>query len=228
MTLFMAGCFMSQAQYGVAVKLDRNNYSDWFIVDAPNNDQLFRSDLTLGFNYWFRLKERRVEFLPEVTYTLRNNEDRILGVVPDNIYDIGVSRIGFQFHTQIYPLDFEGDCNCPTWGKDGEFLNKGLFFALSPGVDYFVTDLNVNSQDLESDNFLSFKIGVGGGIDIGISKQTTLTPFVMFNIYPQVSGTLLNDLNSNLCPTCDIVSAETTNTQLQFGLRFHYRPDYKF
>ena len=224
----LSSSFSAYAQFGVAIKYEKNNYREWGGLELSENDLLFKNDLTLGVNYWFRLKNRRIEFLPELSYTLKNKEANIDGIVPTPTFDMGLSRIGFQFNSQIYPLDLEGDCNCPTWGKDNEFLKKGLFFTLSPGVDYFVTDLTFEGETIDVDNFVSFKIGVGAGVDIGISNLLTITPFVLVNFYPSVNGALINNVTALKCPTCEVVDRNTLNTQISAGLRLHFRPDYKY
>lgn len=220
--------FSAYAQFGVAVKYEKNNYREWAGLSLSENDLVFKNDLTIGANYWFRLKNKRIEFLPELSYTLKNTEVNIDGVVATTDFEMGLSRIGFQFNTQIYPLDFEGDCNCPTWGKDNEFLKKGLFFTLAPGLDYFVTDLTYEGVSQSVDNFVSFKIGVGGGVDIGISNLMTISPFVLVNFYPSVNGTMINDFFTLECPTCEVIDRKTLNTQISAGIRLHFRPDYKY
>jgi len=227
-------CFVLNAQFGVSAKFEKNNYREWSeVIQNPagvnfENDPLHRRDLTIGVNYWHRLKQYRVEFLPEVTYTLNNTETNVNGLTTINEVEFGLSRIGFQYNTLLYPMDLEGDCNCPTWGKDGDFLKKGLFFMLSPGVDYMFHTSVLDGVE-SANNSLAFKIGIGGGVDIGISKVLTLSPFVMVNFHPSVSSRLINDTRGLACPECDLVALDDTfNSQISAGIRLHLRPDYKY
>ncbi len=224
---FFAFTAFANAQFGVAVKYEKNNYKAWQQLYDFNQDRLYAADLTFGVNYWLRLKKYRVEFLPEVSYTIWNGESTISGIIPTEQYSSGLTRIGFQIHTQIYPMDLEGDCNCPTWGKDNSFIKKGFYFSLSPGVDYLIHDLVYEGESQENQNSLAFKIGVGGGLDIGVSKLITISPFVMVNFYPTISSSQFNNLQS-ICDSCSETVANDRNTQVSAGIRLIFRPDYKF
>ncbi len=227
-------CLSAYAQFGVSIKYEKNNYREWTnVIQDPagvsfENSPLHKNDLIIGLNYWHRLKKYRIEFLPEVSYAVKNTEENIIGIVATPNIKLGLTRFGVQYNTLIYPMDLEGDCNCPTWGKDGDFLKKGLFFMLSPGVDYMLFDSEIDGikGNLEA---LTFKIGIGGGIDIGISEQITLSPFVMVNFYPSVSSISMNAVRNNVCIQCNIETIDDTfNSQVSAGIRLHFRPDYKY
>lgn len=120
-----------------------------------------------GLEYYFRLKSNRVEFHPMLSYRRSFEKDLTLGYY---------SSIDFDFNTSIYLFDFEGDCNCPTFSKQGTLVKKGFFFELQPGFGYqtiFVTE----SDGGKSSNMV-LKLGLAAGLDIGLSDQYTLTPFV--------------------------------------------------
>jgi len=217
-----------EAQFGMAVKYDRNAYREWNTF--ASNGKAHGSDITIGLNYWKSLKDKRLDFLPELTYTLKNTYSTTSGIIPSDQYELGLQRIGFVFNTHVYPMDFGGDCNCPTFSKQNDFLKKGLFFILSPGVEYFISDLKFNGEEQEGRSAIAFKIGAGLGLDIGINNLITISPFVMINYYPSlISSDQWNDVQSLLCPECDVVAIENTgNLQTQFGLRLTFRPDYKY
>ncbi len=217
-----------KAQFGITVKYDRNAYSEWNSFEDAG--KVHGSDITIGMNYWKSLKDKRLDFLPELTYTLKNTYSTITGIIPDVQYEVGLQRIGFIFNTHVYPMDFEGDCNCPTFSKQNDFLKKGLFFILSPGVEYFVSDLSFNGVEQEGQSSFAFKIGAGLGLDIGINNLITISPFVMINYYPGIiSSDHWNDIQSLGCPECDLIAIDnTSNLQTQFGLRATFRPDYKY
>jgi len=224
--LFIAS---ANAQFGVAFKYEKNNYSEWNNKVDFENDRIFQNDVSIGVNYWFRLKKHRIEFLPEISYTLKNTEKSISGIVPSPIFEMDLTRIGLQFHTQIYPMDLEGDCNCPTWGKDNDFIKKGLYFSLSPGIDYLIPNATFEQSDVELDPLIAFKIGAGLGIDIGINKQFTISPFILFNYYPSIDGKPVEDLFYTICGGCEpFIDYQTSNTQVNPGIRLIFRPDYKY
>ena len=132
-----------------------------------------------GIDYWFRLKNVRVEFLPTLalsrqTYTLNSLAA-----------ESQVSGLHLFVNTNLYLFDFKGDCDCPTWSKEGPTLEKGFFLQLSPGVSYF--DFNLDDiSEVASTSALAVSIGAGVGFDIGLSDLLTLTPQASARYYPSV------------------------------------------
>jgi hypothetical protein len=128
--------------------------------------------LQASVEYGFRLKEKRLEFHPGLGYRFSWNNRN---------YDGYFNSIDLDLNTSIYPFDFGGDCDCPTFSKDGNVLKKGFFLEVSPGVAYqILTRLrsdpdNPSKLPIRSKNFV-WKIGGAAGIDIGITEQFTLTP----------------------------------------------------
>lgn len=118
------------------------------------------------------IKEKRIEFHPGLGYRFSWNTQNYDGYF--NSFDLDLS-------TSVYPFDFEGDCDCPTFSKDGNILKKGFFLEVSPGVAYqILTRLrsdpdNPSKLPIRSKNLL-WKIGGAAGIDIGLTEQFTLTP----------------------------------------------------
>jgi hypothetical protein len=117
-----------------------------------------------GLEYYFRLKTNRVEFHPMLGYRRSFTSKEQPGYL---------TSIDFDFNTAFYLFDFEGDCNCPTFSKQGTLVKKGFFFEVQPGVGYQTIFLS----EAESSNMV-FKLGGAAGLDIGLSEQYTLTPFV--------------------------------------------------
>ncbi len=137
----------------------------------------------LGIDYWFRLKNKRVEFLPALSY--RHFEDELMdplssATVPQNA---NLQVIGFHFNTNIYPFDFNSDCECPTWSKGNDMLKKGFFIQLAPGLEQFRQEYdNAGSVDGEqrttSAQQIRWSLGAAVGLDIGLSDLITITPVV--------------------------------------------------
>ena len=101
--------YVAQAQVGISLgysSLDKSSIADKFEVIVISDSE-HTSGLALAFDYWFRLKQKRLEFLPTLYYTNHYSAYKI-------------KNIGFQFRTTIYPFDFAGDCNCPTFSKENE------------------------------------------------------------------------------------------------------------
>ena len=120
----------------------------------------------VGVEYHFRLKSNRVEFHPLLGYR-RSFDDG---------YGSHLTSIDFDFNTAIYPFDFEGDCNCPTFSKQGTLFKKGFFFEFQPGLGY--QTIYITPLENEHSSNLVFKLGGAVGLDIGLSDQYTLSPFI--------------------------------------------------
>lgn len=165
-----------------------------------------------GIDYWFRLKNHRVEFMPELQYA------RQLSLRVDDKSST-LHSFGFELNTHFYLMDFYDDCDCPTWSKSGEWFEKGFFLILSPGVHYFQYP---SIRDFEGSNQWVGSISLGAGLDIGFSDFLTLTPVIKWRhwITPQWSG--LSDLLQNSTP--DISRFERRYfQQFQIGFRLGFR-----
>lgn len=217
---------MTLAQFGVRVHYDKNNYDDWsrsFNTRYDEDKQLFSNGLGVGLDYWFRLKNRRVEFLPEIS--LRRANTQYSGVALDKVSQW---RTGFTFHTQIYALDFEGDCNCPTFSKQGAGIDKGFFFMLSPGIEMENSKLEMNPvlsgiPEVTKTSNLVGRLGIGLGLDLGISDYFTLTPMVAYYFYSPFAWEKLEPTTR----TGEFTDSVGSPTQLEASIRLGFRQDYK-
>lgn len=168
----------------LAVSTSANFNQTRWVVDNEQVENIFDwkvgNEVALG--YWFRLPEKRVEFLPTVYYAGSTTEA--------NLIDQPITKLkeyGFEFKVNIYPFDFGGDCDCPTFGKQGPQLQKGFFLQLSPG--YAVYDVSIGEAGLDSGN--GFTYGGGLGLDIGVSNLLTITPYANARVG---TGLMVNDL----------------------------------
>ncbi len=141
-----------------------------------------RLDNPTGFNvaidYRLRLINKRIEFLPEIGYTTVESST--------GSSSSKINLLGFHLNTNLYPFDLEGDCDCPTWSKSGNVFEKGFFVQVAPGVVRSVVkvgDGNTTVFDVEE---TFFEIGIGAGLDIGVSDFFTVTPLVKYYFAPNV------------------------------------------
>lgn len=159
---------------------------------------------SFGIDYWFRLPDKRIEFLPELNVSFAEEQGTNL-TFENNFYS-------FYFNTHIYLFDLASDCDCPTFSKQNDFLKKGFFLAVSPGISYVNSSLTLNEIQSE-DTMVAFSIGGGIGIDIGVSDLFTVTPMAGIRYFPNASWELLNtELSSAI-------------TQFNVGLRLGFRLD---
>lgn len=216
---FSSECY---SQFGVRAKYNSNTFASFDdylesnIQGSP--DKIFSSTIGVGVDYWFRLKKYRIEFLPEVHLGLKSTTD-----YPSIGASADLSYLGFNFNTQLYIFDLEGDCDCPTFSKQGPSLNKGIFLNISPGFIYNTKELSTETSDppFQSDN-INFKLGIGIGYDIGINDLFTITPMVSYNYTPGVAFDELENIRPN--STAEEISSSLN--QLEFQVRLGFRPDY--
>ena len=160
-------CFC-QAQFGFNLRYLLGQ-SD--ILDVMDISQ---KGLHGSVEYHLRLKEKRLEFRPGLGYRFTfNNADK----------NGNFKSYDFDFGTALYPFDFAGDCNCPTFSKQGTLVKKGFFFELIPGASYqILTRLRSEPNDpsklpIRSKN-LVWKLGGAAGLDVGVSEHYTITPML--------------------------------------------------
>jgi hypothetical protein len=219
----------SYAQYGISVGYKTINASSWenlfnkYNLSNGNNLSPLREGTAFGIDRWFRLKNYRVEFTPQLMYSRYARQWTDLQQVD---FFMNANFYSLVFNTSFYALDLEGDCNCPTFSKDGNFFSKGFFFQISPELFYLNNRFKAASLD-ERDHEIGFGVGIGAGLDIGLSDLITLTPFARYSYYPNVEWKDLNVLLSGSEPPSPN-SADNNKTdmlQFYFGIRVGFRFD---
>lgn len=232
--IFFALVFIGQSVYGqigIRTKYLKNGIDDDqtnFISKVGSIDDALSTGYGLGIDFWIRLKTKRVEFLPElgINYSQTSFETEITQ------YSLDYNYLYFNLNTRIYPMDFEGDCDCPTFSNQSTLIKKGFYFELSPGVGYYTSHYDsslptVSNPEGETStatvDAFSYKIGVAVGLDIGLSNLLTINPYAMYNYhfgreYDIPVGKLSTLIDSN---SGNIMS------QLELGLRFAIRFDAK-
>ncbi|RMG81225.1 MAG: hypothetical protein D6714_13310 [Bacteroidetes bacterium] len=164
----------AHAQIGISAGVQNFDAPDWFDLETGSATDPFWG-AQAGIDYWFRLKNQRVEFLPELSAS-RHSGDFGSG-------ELTATFFNFRFNTNFYFFDFNNDCNCPTFDKGGNFFTKGFFIQLSPGISRLTLKNDPGNAPVESSDYaLSF--GIGAGLDIGLSKLITLTPLVRYRYFP--------------------------------------------
>ncbi len=222
-------------QFGVTASTGLHTFETWDndlnYFQAPVVEP-FSVSFGIGVDYWFRMKGQRIEFFPTINF-FRYNDFRISGpfLVDNQTTDYDLATLGFIVNTHIYFMDFFGDCDCPTFSKQGSPIARGLFLRISPGVSMgfhsYRFAQSAQSFEANSEDW-AFQISLGLGYDIGISNLLTATPFVQYHVGWGYTSAFVNDYNSFTCPLCLFVPIDdSTNTSWQFGIRFGFRPDYR-
>ena len=130
LVLFLAIPCILSAQFGVHATYQTAEQVSQF----PSNDFPI-SGFAFGADYTFRLAQKRVEFFPELNYSFTETTSPVIDTRGSQV-TLEDKAFGFYFNTNVYIFDFEGDCDCPVFSKDGNFLKKGFFLQLSPGINY--------------------------------------------------------------------------------------------
>ena len=224
---FLAFSTMLIGQFGISAKFQNNSNDQWnetYQAISGTNDNILSNSYEVGVNYWFRLKNKRVEFLPELTYASASDNDLT------DVLEYSRTTFSFNSNIQIYPLDFEGDCNCPTFSKDGNSIKKGFYWLINPGVSvhnlgqvYNDPTSDPERQELDNDATTSFKMGIGAGLDIGLTDLLTISPFLLYNKDFGVDY----ETQTTPFPLVDVGDSSNSLTQWQLGVRLMFRPDYK-
>ncbi|MDF1697919.1 MAG: hypothetical protein P1U56_18880 [Saprospiraceae bacterium] len=215
----------AMGQFGLRAKYNLNTFSEWDdYIDqfySSDVDKIFPSNLELGVDYWFRLKNHRIEFMPEIAMGLKTSS-----VLPQTNAEASISYFALNFNTQVYLFDLTGDCDCPTFSKQGPSLNKGFFLSITPGLLYNTKEVELESTDPSlSASQVNLRLGIGAGYDIGISDLFTITPSISYNMTPSVNFERLDNAVSPAPIT--VAGPEAANLkQIQFQIRFGFRPDY--
>lgn len=209
----------ANAQFGIRVSQNFNSASKWdnFLSnEAGRNVDIFTSSQSVMLDYWMRLPNHRVEFYPNISYH-RATDELSSFLVASSVQRPKLEQLGAGLLVHIYALDFTGDCDCPTFSKQGGLVKKGFFFMGGIGVDYSSKNFGLTNS---SDSNLDFKASLGIGLDIGITDFFTVSPFLQVQRYFDVSG---HNLSETFGRTGNISSSIN---QLQVGLRLGLRPDY--
>ena len=210
----------ASAQFGVKGSYHFSDAAKWQIPteNGAKAESLIGNGWSVGVDYWFRLKNYRLEFLPELNYS------QLTQAVNNAAWSNEANFASFFFNTNFYLFDFKGDCECPTFSKQGPSLEKGFFLQLSPGVSYAQSKIVYNENAFKADDVV-FSLGLGAGLDLGISDLVTLTPMVGLRYFPSLSW---DSLGSPDDETLQLTVDEPTSSLTQWygGIRLGFRLDY--
>lgn len=199
-----------QAQFGISASYLNGQGDNWQYtppVGSSETIDLPGTGWQAGVDYWFRLRDTRIEFLPTLAFSSQENT-----ITSQSLSMTGESQaFHFFFNSNIYFMDLSGDCDCPTFSKEGPTLQKGLFLQVSPGYSFYSFNLDGGDtgQNYESDDS-AFSIGGGLGFDLGVSDFLTITPLATLRYYPSLSWSDLDVLYP--------AELEEESSLMQFGL----------
>lgn len=212
------------AQLGLTGSYRFNDAPDWTYPNAFAEGAPLGNSWAVGVDYWIPLGQTRIDLLPEASFG-------------QSVQDLQLSNLGrFEYqqrayslflNTHFYLFDLQGDCDCPTFSKSGDFFQKGFFLQLSPGISFFqytIEQLSEAPRLQVDESHLAYSMGIGAGIDIGLSDIITLTPVAGFRYYLPSEWEGL-DLAVPLEEPATPPSTESSIRQIRAGLRLGIRFD---
>lgn len=212
---------VAHAQYGIRYGYTQNKYDRWLQISEEEDFKYISNHHEVGLNYWFRLKDYRMEFLPEVFYAPKSSVTYPSSVIGTD-YEDEMSYVGIRLNTQFYLFDFKEDCDCPTFSKQGPSLVKGFFVYLAPGMLYSMKYYSIN--DASASNLL-FTLDGGIGYDFGLSDIITITP--MAGIGLQFNDEIVNDITEAKSITNDTWNDVTLSIRLSIRLDYLNTPKWR-
>lgn len=209
------------AQIGFTGAYYQQQIPEWetAVFGERSNEDFLKTGYSFGIDYWLKpIENYRIEFYPEVLVNYTSAD-----ITRDALTEsFDLASIGLNLNTNIYVLNIESDCDCPTFSKQESFFEKGFFIQISPGVHYLKGTYNYAADNTLQKNKMSDivpKLGIGLGLDIGISDFITLTPIVKYNRYFNAEWDgLVASLNE---PTSSIVLGNNKSNINQFYAGLH-------
>ncbi|MCB0571503.1 MAG: autotransporter domain-containing protein [Phaeodactylibacter sp.] len=217
LSLFLSGTAFSQ--FGLNATYRSNTAPDWQFVNFNEEEALLpASAIAFGVDYWIPLKTVRIDLLPELNFSkMSSTLDSRANTQLDNTW------LSLYLNANIYFLNLEGDCDCPTFSKSGGVFDKGLFLQLSPGATWMRNEVSAEGQSQDSNDF-AFSIAAGLGLDLGLSDFLTLTPFAGLRYYLPTQWQSLELLQENGGIKETYLKDDTSSLrQLYGGLRLGFR-----
>ncbi len=209
------------AQFGAGLRYQSLVPGYWTLLfDDEPRVEYSRNNLAFSGYYWFRLKNHRIEFLPEIGY-MKN----LSGT--GNAIDIYEQGYFFRWNVNLYFLDLDNDCKCPTFSKQSRVLERGLFIEVTPGIMYSSLKMEHRLQP-EATVYNQTEwlptIQAGLGFDLGISDMLTVTPTIHLTWASASTWAGVDDyfdINAQ-------INNDRQHTHRYFGagLRVLFRPDY--
>ncbi|MEM1219108.1 MAG: hypothetical protein AAGH79_09345 [Bacteroidota bacterium] len=219
----------SYAQVGISGSYLSGDFTDLdaqlrstFELGPLNGQELWQNGYKIGIDYWFRLKPVRIEFLPELGFSTFQSD--LYEPIASSPLSSRFSSFHFQTNINFYPLDFVGDCDCPTFSKSEPIFQRGFFVQISPGVQYQSIIFDPAGNARFSYDAFNYSLAGGIGLDIGISDFITVTPYAKYWYFFDVDYQLVNDFRPfEIGPEQQFVNG--TANQIEAGLRLGLRFD---
>jgi hypothetical protein len=210
--VLLFGININFGQYGLNIRYLSNDFNDWSDVTREfSGSALWENNLEFAVDYWFRPEEIRTEYYVEGTFGLASTSS------VGREYDLTSLGLGIRSH--VYIFDFKGDCDCPTFKKEGGLFKKGFFLQYGVGTAFWLK----SAEPGPDHNNVAVDLHIGAGFDVGISDLMTITPYASYHYLPNVNY-------DGFVQTHDFTDLDADNntsvTRFRLGVRIGFRPDF--
>lgn len=173
--------------------------------------------LALSLDYRLKMQNLRVEVRPEIQWaspqTVTNG-------------NIGTKSryIGLWSNVVIFPFDLRGDCDCPTFGRNGNPLQKAFFIEAAPGLYHTTNTIEISRSpdDIITENqSFAFGFSIGIGLEMKINRNFAFSPYAKTSFFPKMRWPSLQDAAA--LENLNEVKENSSVTGIQAGIRFGFR-----
>ena len=208
-------CCSLHAQVGVSLSYRNVNAPYWELLLGKNN-AMFKNGHSFSVDYWLKMKNVRIDLLPELGFSKFSNEIAPIGDYSKRTFI--AQFFNFQINANIYPLDFFKQNTDKTNRNATENVARSVFVQISPGTSMVYLSYRAASEEmLLPPRRTTYFIGLGAGFDIHYRNYLTLTPMLRYQHYPSVRWTGLAEIRDEY--TDDFFREDSFVNQVAFSLR---------
>jgi len=212
---FFTNISFAQLEGGLSGTYFTQTLPEWetVVFGFRSNERLLKS----GYGQAIDLKIAGFENY-RIQFHLNAGTNNATTSLEDRAFKLRKNDIGLS--GKIFFLSLEADCDCPTFSREAGLLEKGLFAEFLTGASFFQAEMTNDNSIISEDNGVTFKIGFGLGVEIGITDLVTISPFVRYQRYFNAEW---EDLQQDLTTFDPSTTMEENNTtpinQLSAGIR---------
>jgi len=178
-------------QAGFFATYQQSDFKTWkemITENLPEGHATLKNGFQTGLDYGFGLENVRIDLFPGAFYRFAKSEQSSLAhELYLYAFESTIHQIGIGIQVNIYPLDLlsRQSMECPSFYRGAEKFTKGWFIAAKPSLIYSMkTGLPSYFPDVAIEPQTSSKVildfAIGTGLDIGINKKISLTPYIMY------------------------------------------------
>jgi hypothetical protein len=208
-------CFSLNAQVGVSLSYKNMNAPYWSLL-LGENETLFKNGHSFSVDYWLKMDNVRIDFLPEFGFSKFSNEIAPIGIYPKRTFI--AQFFNFQLNTNFYPLDFFKQHTDSENRNPTENVARSVFVQISPGASMVYLSYRAAFEEmLLPPRTTAYFIGMGAGFDIHYKNYLTLTPMLRYQHYPSVQWNGLSEIRDEY--TDNFFREDSFVNQVAFSFR---------